>query len=197
MSHCMQHIGIVGLLLSLILSCENQTPNNQNKREEIQKYFSDTIITYSKGNFPNEWDLNRELRGNDKEVLIWKYIKDELGKEFKFCLTYKTKEDSSGGEMIFIEEMRSEPPNFNEWETALISYAPDLSNPNSIGYHDWLLRSFDHKPEKEEIYKMFDEFMFSLKDQNWMTIEAGIDLELWMKIFGFSPEEYFVEKNGS
>jgi len=118
MSHYVKYIIIFGLLISSF-SCENRsTTNLEELSEEKESYYSDTILSYSTGNFPNDWDINRNLRETDKQVLIWKHIKDERGKEFKFCITFREKLDSAGNEKMFIEEMRSEFPNFEEWQTA-------------------------------------------------------------------------------
>jgi len=192
----MKYLILIGIS-TIIYSCQDQSISNQVGATKSQEsFFPDTILSYSTGQFPNQWDLNRELRKSDKEVLGWKHIKNGRGKELRVCITYQEKLDSAGNNKIYIEELESKPPNFNEWQTSLISYAPDLSTPNSIGYHDWLLRSFEHKPTKKEIYKMLEEFKFSVRNHDWMTIEAGIDLELWTKKFGFTPENYLTKKNG-
>ncbi|UKN02741.1 hypothetical protein K6119_04330 [Paracrocinitomix mangrovi] len=149
-------------------------------------FFPDSILSYSTDKFPESWDTKRKLRKSDSEVLMWEHICDSIGREFKLCLTYLEQVDSSGDKNIIIEQSYSESPYFDKWKTAYITVEID-----SVEFTDLLKKDFNHNPKEFEMYQLFDEFRIHAIHENWMTIEAGIDLSLWAERLGYTPLEYF------
>jgi len=138
--------------------------------------------------FPNSWDSNRNLRGNNGEVLAWTHKKvKSTSLEYKSCITIVAGVDSSGKDEYYISQTYSNEKPFNKWNISSIHFGPDSNN--NMGFYDLHIEEFDSIPSKQEIYNLLDRWMFELNDyDDWTTIEMGIDEDLWSKYFGFIPD---------
>ncbi len=137
--------------------------------------------------FPDSWDTNRDLRGAQGQVLAWTHKIDTARPyEYKHCLILFVAKDSSGKDEYFVAEMYTNEKPFNKWHYSAIHFGPDP--PRMFGFHDLHLEQFDHRPSRQEMYKLLDRWMFKLTEEGWIIQEWGIDEKLWMQYFGFIPE---------
>lgn len=155
---------------------------------------TDTVqpIGFSTSSFPESWDINRELRGNNTQVLAWYHHKDGRRFEYKCCLTLMATFDTAGQKEYFIEELYAKKKPFNEWNTGSIHYGPTA--PGEFGFHDLHLELYSHLPSKEEIYKLLNRWMFSFEKEGYVTMESGMDTKLWLEYFHFYPDKKFGQK---
>ena len=136
--------------------------------------------------FPELWDKNRNLRGEKGQVLSWTYKKDTIRPfEYKSCIMLVMGKDTSGKDEYYISEMYTNEKPFNEWNHASIHYGPDSTQ--LFGFHDVHIEKFDHKPSQKEIFILLNHWKFKLIEDDWITVEYGIDKKLCMKYFEFIP----------
>jgi hypothetical protein len=155
--------------------------------------FTDSILKFSTGTFPEAWDLNRNLRGNKQKVLIWQHCKNDRGREWKSCIVINEFTDSLGKPEYCISMEDTYEPPFEEWHTSWIDYAPDSTS--QFGFNDLLLECYHHKPTKKEINQLFGRFKFEFSSERYLTLEAGLDVELWNSVLGFQPISFLPDNN--
>lgn len=152
--------------------------------------------SFSQGNttFPESWDKTRNLRGNNGQVLAWTHKTDTVRDfTYKTCITLAITEDSIGNSKYYIIEEYSTDKKFKTWNTASIHYGPKPGE--MLGFHDLHIESFETKPTLEEINALLKRWMYHLTEDDWITLESGIDEALWMKHFGFVWQDQEVKKD--
>jgi hypothetical protein len=148
------------------------------------------------GSFPDSWDKNRDLRGENGQVLAWVHQKDERPFEVKNCILVVYGPDSAGRMEYYISQQYTNEIPFDKWHTGSIHYGPGQSGLHDLnsGYWDVHIEKFDHIPTEKELYDLFNKWKFSFYTEGWQTIEAGIDEKLWKELFGFVPGNDFKTK---
>lgn len=148
-------------------------------------------IEVKNSKFPNAWDKNRNLRMRNGKVLAWVHKLNGRGAGYRSCILLVQGTDSSGKAQYFISEMYTDKKPFDKWNQGWIHYGPNLHDTTSkfqIGYFDVHIEKFSHVPAEKELYDLLFRWKFSFFDASMKTIEAGIDKQLWLSIFGFEPE---------
>jgi hypothetical protein len=131
-------------------------------------------------NFPNSWDVNRELRGKDGQVLAWAHFKANKTEQSKSCLTLQCWQDSSSKMNYLISAKHSYEQPFNTWRQGYMHYA---------GLLDTHIKGFDHKPTEKELTDLILRWQYCLINMDVKTVEAGLDEKLWFDTFGFIPDK--------
>lgn len=147
--------------------------------------------------FPNEWDENRDLRGKNAKVLMWKHVKRGTSYEARYCITLLGGSDSLGNVEYFISEQYSNTTPFIKWHYGFIHYSDyfiDSATGISFGYRDLHLQKYDHRPSEDELYKLFQKWRYATPKPNTEIIEAGIDEKLWLNTFGFAVDRQKLSK---
>ena len=146
--------------------------------------------------FPEGWDRKHKLREHVYEVLAWVHKKDKWKNEYKVCLTVFESTDSLGKPQYFFSEHYSDKKPFRKWSYGSIHYSSSGFSSDSgilIGFWDLHLEIFDHKPLPQELYSLIKKWKFTFYEDDWITLEAGLDSRLWEKFFGFKPNQEFIE----
>jgi len=141
--------------------------------------------------FPQSW-MNEGLKEElgRKECLVWLQKKDSRPYEVRSCIAFMRSTDSLGKPEYRLKHIYSADSLFNEWHMGMIHYtSPSESNDGMLfGYWDMHLENFDHKPSKKEINDLFERWHFSVFEKDWEIVDFGINMDLWMDIFGFVPD---------
>ena len=148
----------------------------------------DTTSKIVNSKFPNGWDKNRNLRGRNAKILAWVCYKSK-GFENKVCISIIPGEDSTGKPEYILSEMHTNKKPFNKWDY-VFSYIKDYfinERGLKIGYWYVHLEIFNHKPTETELYSLIKKWRFRFIPSDPAMIEAGLDDNLWLEIFGFLP----------
>ena len=142
--------------------------------------------------FPDSWDTNKNLRGKNGKVLLWKHVRNDRKNEWRNCIVLVIHSDSSGNNNYSISEMYTNKKPFKKWHFAWTQYFPNSSDTpqKSIeGIFNTHLTTFTHKPTERELFDLFSKWDYSLIEKFSTTLEAGIDESLWLETFGFPPDK--------
>ena len=143
--------------------------------------------------FPESWDRKQKLRGSVYDVLAWVHKKDISGNEIRSCLTVFESTDSPGKPQYFLSQHYTDKKPFTKWNYDFIYYGRSAFTDSGIivGYFDLHLEIFDHKPSEKELYELIRKWEFEFYNEDWITLEAGLDSKLWQTVFGFKPDLKF------
>ena len=193
-------IFLISILLSTV-ACNSNKIENERKSTKKQEFIKEketvggktnlkTDSTYAimktSATFPESWDPKRTLRGDDEVVLAWTHKQCE-GSASRTCLLFRKSTDTHSKPVYFLSEEFSTEPPFNKWKTGFIYFAPEKNS--TSGFYDSHLQLFDHKPTRKEIYDLLEQWKFQLFEDNYTTIEAGTDKQLWQDLLGFTWED--------
>lgn len=192
------------LILFGIGSCNNPSLNNhesnipekeKNKNPIIENefnhnFFGGIINKFDTNSIPVNWYKIVRAQHRNEQILIWKHYKDSIGgREWKECIILRKYLDSNGLENYCISDSISDQQPFEKYHINSISYAPKSNKPNEIGYYYSMYECFKEKPSEKEIYELlYRKFKFDFATPRYLTVEAGIDIKSWEKLFGFKPK---------
>ena len=152
-----------------------------------------TNVTVADTSFPESWDRKQKFRENVYNVLAWVHRKDKSGDEYRACLVIFESVDSLGKPQYFFSGHYTNKKPFNRWNYSSIYYGGRVFTASGfeVGYYDLHLEIFDHKPFQKELYELINRWGFKFYKENWITIEAGLDPNVWQTILGFKPNSEF------
>lgn len=135
----------------------------------------------------NSLDSKIILDGIDEEILVFTNKKDKNRDfEYRSCITLSIHEDSAKNLEYFISGYYTNEKPYRDWNLSSIHFGPDSGQ--LLGFHDLHIETFDSIPSEKTIIKLLDRWMFTIKEVDYITVEYGIDNELWLKHFGYIPE---------
>jgi len=147
----------------------------------------DSTRLFRPGVFPEQWDTNMNLRSGHLQVLAWLHKKDSRPLEVRSCLMLRISTDSLGQKSYILSHKFTNEKPYKVWNDAYIHYGPGTGQ--VMGYYDFHIKQFDHKPGEQEIDALLKRWQFAIPDDGWHTIASGFDMALWMDVFGFDPSK--------
>ena len=144
--------------------------------------------------FPEYWDAERLLRGENSRILIWKQEFNQLlDREVRTCLLIEVKKDSTGRLSYLVSEKVASPP-YTKWYIPTVHRHPSrdrLVNANPEHYRISKTKEFDHVPTKADIayVQRIGIGYFNQNRNSWQCKQAGINMQLWKQMYNAIPSE--------
>ncbi len=145
--------------------------------------------------FPEQWDADRNLRGQNGEVLIWtREYNKQFESERRSCILLETETNLTGEKVYSISEKTSDERPYNKWYTMTIHRHPgkDLEKDEKPeNYRISRAMKFTESPTKAQLLQVMQigGYYFDQGKEQWECLEAGIHAQLWEKMYGSPPDK--------